>query len=108
MKFRCNIRRVGAVCVLSFLAPMAMLIYWQAIRASSLRANPSNRHAEAKRKRITRGDIISAGGTRLAFNVPSTNVGGARAYPFRDALAQTVGYDSRVHGRAGIERSQDM
>ena len=68
MGFRHNIRRLGAVLVLSFLAPLAALIYWQVFRATSLRAHPSNQHAAARRKRIIRGEILSAGGSRVAFN----------------------------------------
>jgi peptidoglycan glycosyltransferase len=104
---RRNIRRVATVLVLSFLAPLAMLVYWQAVRAPALRAQPSNHHAAARRKRTERGEIVSVSGTRLAFNQRLPDGKESRSYPLQASAAQLVGYDSDAHGLSGLEQSQD-
>lgn len=111
MDVRDNIRRACVLWLYCFLPILLALGHWQVRRADWLRDHEHNRRREYVRRHIVRGSILDREGVVLAENNP----GGAsqaaaqpgRWYPLLQAAAHVVGYQAEVHGRAGLERSQD-
>ncbi len=94
------IAALSTVFALLFVVVFARQFYVQTADAPSIGAKPGNpRHALLD---AYRGRILATDGTVLA-----ESRGGARSYPFADALAQTVGYVSVRYGTSGIEDAYD-
>lgn len=86
------------VCLFAILVVRAAWV--MLVAGPDIASKPYNpRHALLDARR---GRILATDGTVLA-----QTVGNARAYPFGDALAQTVGYVSARYGTSGIEDAYD-
>jgi len=107
MDFRLNMRKLAFALLCAFLVLLLPLTYWQVVVASRLQASPHNERSKVRRNATRRGSIFDRNGRVLA----ETREFGAqlkqRVYPLDEAAAHVVGYSARVHGRAGIERTQD-
>ncbi len=107
MDFRPNVRKLAIALLCGFLVLLAPLTYWQVLVATRLQASPYNERAKARRKAIRRGSIFDRNGGVLAETQPFGSDLEERVYPLDEAAAHVVGYYARVHGRDGIERTQD-
>jgi len=100
-----NIRRLGTVFVILFMALSWGLVWWQVIQAESLNRDPNNpRVIEANRNRL-RGNIYDRRGKILASS-QMTEHGAKRVY-YDQTLVHTIGYASFAdkYGVAGLEKT---
>lgn len=94
---------------LGFVGIVAMLTWWQVIVAGELRQADLNNQTAYYEQRVQRGLITSADGERLAGRAATEGVNGdtiwERRYPAGTLAAHVLGYDTRGHSRAGVERA---
>jgi peptidoglycan glycosyltransferase len=103
-----QIRRVGIVLVLLFLALFAQLNYLQVFHANALSNDPRNTRKAVRDFSEPRGDIVSADGAVLATSVPTNDsFKRLRQYPKETAelFAHITGYFSFTFGSEGVERT---
>ncbi|HEX8806781.1 MAG TPA: penicillin-binding transpeptidase domain-containing protein, partial [Candidatus Aquilonibacter sp.] len=94
------IGRLGALFVILFVILALRAAWVMLVAGPDIASKPYNpRHALLDTRR---GRILATDGTVLA-----QTQGGARSYPFGEALAQTVGYVSTRYGTSGIEDAYD-
>ena len=101
-----RIRRLGIFIVLAFTALFVQLNIIQIVKANSLATARDNPRVQALARDNPRGEILSADGVVLASSVPSTGYYHyQRVYnPYTAQLfGQTVGFDSIIYGRTGVE-----
>jgi len=107
MDFRPNIQRLALALLCSFLGLLVPLTYWQVLAASRLQDSPHNQRPRVRRAAIRRGAIHDRNGRELAKTKDFGDGQIERVYPLGEAAAHVVGYSARIHGRDGIERTQD-
>lgn len=99
-----QIRRVGAVLTIAFLAVFAMLNYVQFFEAESIAGNQANRRALIAEYSIQRGDITTLDGVTLARSHETNgDLKYAREYPEGELYAHITGFYSFIYGTSGIE-----
>jgi penicillin-binding protein A len=102
------IRRVGIGVVALVLVLVAQLTYLTIVDANNLKRNPHNVRALLANANHPRGDIVTADGTVVAHSQTvsdGTVFKYLRQYPTKELFAQTVGYQSFVFGRTGVENT---
>ncbi|HUS61817.1 MAG TPA: penicillin-binding protein 2 [Acidimicrobiales bacterium] len=101
-----QIRRVGLVLMLLFVALFAKLNELQVVRADELANHPGNNRKIVKDFSAPRGDIITADGTVVATSVASGDgYKRLRQYPTGALFGHITGYFSFTFGTAGVERT---
>jgi peptidoglycan glycosyltransferase len=99
-----NVNRAIGRLALLFVAAYALLfarqLWVQTIEGPELAGNPHNPRTALLAR--YRGAILARDGTVLA-----RSVSGGRVYPYGQALAQVVGYDSARYGSSGLEAAFD-
>ncbi|MDQ4144251.1 MAG: penicillin-binding transpeptidase domain-containing protein [Actinomycetota bacterium] len=99
-----QIRRVGAVLTIAFLAVFGMLNWVQFFDAKSIAGNPANRRATIAEYSIKRGDITTLDGITIARSRETDGtLKYAREYPEGDLYGHITGFYSFIYGTAGIE-----
>lgn len=92
-----------------FVAIIALLTWWQVIVAGDLRQKDENNQTAYYEQRVQRGFITTLDGVRLAGRTATTGPNGdtiwRRRYPQGSLASHVVGYDTRGHSRAGVERA---
>jgi peptidoglycan glycosyltransferase len=101
-----SIKRVFLVMVLLFGGLVAMLAWWQVVRADTLADNPSNTRKVFAQMRIERGLILDKDRQEMARNRKEGDLY-YREYPTGDLAPQLVGYSDPKFGRSGLELSQN-
>ena len=103
-----QLRRLGIVILVMFLALFASTSWIQVIQADSLAENPENRRALYDAFEVQRGAII-ASGAAVASSVPSEDVySWQRVYPDAPMWAPVTGYINVALGSAtGIEQAMN-
>lgn len=90
---------------------VVMLTWWQVIVAGELRQKDQNNQTAYYEQRVQRGFITTSDGVRLAGRTARTGVNGdtiwTRRYPQGSLAAHVLGYDTRGHSRAGVERAMN-
>jgi peptidoglycan glycosyltransferase len=103
--------RVFTGLCLGFVGIIALLTWWQVVDAGELRQKDENNQTAYYEQRVERGFITTADGVRLAGRVASKGVNGdtiwTRSYLQGTLAAHVLGYDSRGHSRAGVERAMN-
>ena len=101
-----QIRRLGAVLVLLFVALFVELNYLQVVRADKLANAPGNTRTATRDFSRARGVVQTADGAVVAQSVP---VDGPfkllRQYPEGELFAHVSGYFSFTFGTEGVERT---
>lgn len=101
-----QIRRVGVVLVIAFLAVFVMLNYVQIFAAEEIASNGANKRRILREYSIRRGDIVTLDGVQVAT---SKRTGGEykylRTYPRGSLYGHITGYYSLQYGSARIERT---
>lgn len=86
-----------------------MLTWWQLIVAGELRQKDLNNQTAYYEQRVKRGLISTRDGVYVATRTSSRGTNGdviwERLYPKRSLAAHVIGYDTRGHSRAGMERA---
>ncbi len=107
------LRRVAVACVVLFGLLMLNANWVQVVKADAYRDDPRNSRVLLRTYERERGAIVVAqpdGGERTAV-AQSTRTDGPltwlRQYPGGPQYAHATGYYSLVHGRTGLERSED-
>lgn len=104
-----RIARVFTILCAGFVAIVGMLTWWQLVEAGDLEQKDSNQQTSYYEQRVKRGIITTRDGVRLAGLVSHAGANGdtiySRRYPQGDLAAHVVGYDTRGHSRAGVERA---
>ncbi len=107
------LRRVAVACVVLFGLLMLNANWVQVVKADAYRDDPRNSRVLLRTYERERGAIVVAqpdGGDRTAV-AQSTRTDGPltwlRQYPGGPRYAHVTGYYSLVHGRTGLERSED-
>jgi peptidoglycan glycosyltransferase len=95
---------VGLALTLAFGVLAAGAGYWQVVRSEELSTAPENPAVAVAAASVVRGEIIDRHGNVLATNAKYSKGGSYRVYLDR-SIAPVVGYASRGHGSAGLERS---
>ena len=94
---------------IGFVGIVAMLTWWQVLVAGELKQKDQNNQTAYYEQRVQRGFISTRDGVRLAGRTAKTGVNGdtiyTRRYPQGSLAAHVLGYDTRGHSRAGVERS---
>lgn len=101
-----QIRRVGVVLMLLFVALFLQLNYLQVIKANAYKNDPRNTRIAVRDFTQARGQILAADGTVLARSVPKkdSSFERLREYPEKDLFAEVTGYFSFTYGSSGAER----
>jgi peptidoglycan glycosyltransferase len=103
--------RVFTGLSLGFVGIIAMLTWWQVLVAGELRQKDENNQTAYYEQRVQRGFITTRDGVRLAGRTAKTGVNGdtiyTRRYPQGSLAAHVLGYDTRGHSRAGVERAMN-
>lgn len=108
-----NRRMASVFTVLSvgFVGIIGMLTWWQVIVSGELRQKDLNNQTRYYEQRVARGFITTSDGVRLAGRVSRTGANGdtiwSRRYPAGSLAAHVLGYDTRGHSRAGVERAMN-
>ncbi len=97
------VRRLFLFFSLLFVALIVQLTYWQVVRASELKIEPTNTRAIQEEMQVERGKIYSADGVLLADNIKMGD-NYERTYPKGTLTSPWLGYTSLMYGRAGVER----
>lgn len=88
-----------------------MLTWWQVVVAGELKQKDQNNQTAYYEQRVQRGFIETHDGVRLAGRTAKVGVNGdtiyTRRYPQGTLAAHVLGYDTRGHSRAGIERAMN-
>lgn len=102
-----QIRRVGLVVMIMFVAVFANLNWIQLVRADKLANHQSNVRLLLKEYSIERGAMLSADGKTLAQSkrTPDQALKFLREYPTGPLFAHVTGYYSIVFGRDRLERT---
>jgi peptidoglycan glycosyltransferase len=103
-----QIRRLGLVLIVLFVALFAQLNYLQVVQADKLRDDPRNTRKAVRDFSRPRGAIVSAEGAVLARSVPvEGRFKRLRVYPDETAtlFAHVTGYFSFTFGNDGVERT---
>jgi len=100
-----RIRWLGVILILCFALVLVQLANVQFRKASALansKNNPKNFVANLDK---TRGDIMAADGTVLAYSEKATSGSYKyqRVYPLGPLTSQVVGFDSLIYGTTGVE-----
>jgi peptidoglycan glycosyltransferase len=102
---------VFTVLSVGFVGIIAMLTWWQVIVSGELRQKDLNNQTRYYEQRVARGFISTSDGVRLAGRSSRTGANGdtiwARSYPAGSLAAHVLGYDTRGHSRAGVERAMN-
>ncbi|MCB0878262.1 MAG: penicillin-binding protein 2 [Thermoleophilia bacterium] len=107
-------RRIAQVFTLlgvGFGGIVVLLTWWQVVVAGELRQKDLNNQTAYYEQRVARGFITTADGVRLAGRVSKEGANGdtiwSRRYPAGTLAAHVLGYDTRGHSRAGVERAMN-
>ena len=98
--------RVGLALAIAFGALAAGAGYWQVFRSADLSRSPDDAAVIAASRHVVRGVITDRNGRLLAWNARDANGELYRVYA-SPALAEVIGYSSRLWGSAGLERAWD-
>ncbi len=103
-----QIRRLGLVLLVLFLAMFFQLNYLQVIRADQLANHPGNSRNAVRDFGQPRGSIVTADGTVIAESYPNPNSKSSydylRRYPAGSLYGQLTGYFSFTYGSTALER----
>lgn len=91
-----------------FLCIMGYFAYFQTAKSEEFINNPYNTRQEKFAESVVRGKILSAEGDVLAETRTDAAGNEQRVYPYADVFAHIVGYDTKDHGRAGIESGENF
>lgn len=95
---------VIAYCFIGlFLCLIGYFAYYQIVKSEDFINNSYNMRQEAFAETIVRGKILSADGQVLAETQVDGEGSETRVYPYGRLFSHIVGYDTKEHGRAGIE-----
>ncbi|MCW2926586.1 MAG: Peptidoglycan glycosyltransferase [Thermoleophilia bacterium] len=103
--------RIFTALGLGFVGIIGMLTWWQVIVAGDLRQRDENNQTAYYEQRVQRGFISTRDGVRIAGRGASKGINGdtiwRRRYPQGTLGAHVLGYDTRGHSRAGVERAMN-
>ncbi len=102
---RDRLRHLSLLTVLAFSMVFLLVVYWTAIRGSTILARDDNPRLVEAEQRIKRGSIIDANGVVLAESLEDTD--GLQHRQYHPDSGPIVGYYSLDHGQAGIESAMD-
>ncbi len=106
-----RIAAVFAVLGVGFGGIVVMLTWWQVVVAGELRQKDLNNQTAYYEQRVARGYITTSDGVKLATRVSREGANGdriwSRRYPNGSLAAHVLGYDTRGHSRAGVERAMN-
>lgn len=95
---------VIAYCFIGlFLCLMGYFAYYQIVKSEDFINNSYNMRQETFAETIVRGKILSADGQVLAETQVDEEGSETRVYPNGRLFSHIAGYDTKEHGRAGIE-----
>lgn len=101
-----QIRRVGLVLMLLFVALFVKLNELQIVKADELANHSGNNRKIVKDFSAPRGDIVTSDGVVVATSVPTDGgFGRLRQYPTGALFGHITGYFSFTFGTAGVERA---
>lgn len=101
-----EIRRLGIVLIVLFVALFAKLNELQVFRASALANDPRNTRVAVRDFVRPRGQIISADGVVIARSVPTEGAfERLRQYPEGELFGHVTGFFSFTFGATGVERT---
>jgi peptidoglycan glycosyltransferase len=103
-----QIKKLGVILTLLFLALFAQLNYIQVFHAQALRDNPANAYRQlVEQYGIDRGKILARDGkTVLATSVPTQgNLTYLRRYPRGSTFATATGFYSLLYGTSQLENT---
>ena len=86
-----------------FMGIIAYMIYFQGVKSEELKESPYNKRTAAVSENTTRGSILAADGSVLAYTALDESGNEVRVYPYNNLFAQTVGYSD--YGTSGLESS---
>ncbi|MCR5690692.1 MAG: penicillin-binding protein 2 [Eubacterium sp.] len=87
-----------------FLCMSGYIVYFVIHDADRVLNNPQNKRQELLAKRVTKGDIVSADGKRLAYTKTGKSGQETRVYPYRGLFAHVVGQTAQ--GASGLESTE--
>lgn len=101
--------RVFTVLCVGFGGIVVLLTWWQVVVAGELRQKDENNQTAYYEQRVQRGFISTRDGVRVAGRMARVGANGdtiyTRRYPQGTLAAHVLGYDTRGHSRAGVERA---
>lgn len=96
---RKNVERLFFFWSLLFLGLLLHLGYWQILKASQLMNSAANKRSWLLAEKSKRGTIFDRNKQPIVWS----EKGQKRLYTSGLGLAQTIGYNSRLYGRSGLE-----
>lgn len=101
-----QIRRIGIVILVAFVAIFLQLNYLQIVAAERITSHDANIRRLLAEHAIKRGDIVTSDGVRVAVSKPASGrLKFARTYPHGDLYGHITGYYSVFFGTDRIERT---
>jgi cell division protein FtsW (lipid II flippase)/cell division protein FtsI/penicillin-binding protein 2 len=105
LEARTRLRHLAMVTVIAFASVFLMVVYWTALRGTTLLSRDDNPRLVEQERRIQRGSIFDSGGEILAETVDDPE--GTLQRSYHPYSGPSVGYYSFEHGTAGIENAFD-
>lgn len=104
---RRNIKRLTAFTVALFMAVTSYLIYFQVVKAPSVKTDPANRRMAEERNSVLRGSILDRNGNVLSESTLNDDGTQTRTYTGGEAFGNILGYVSDKYSVTGLEESLD-
>ena len=98
--------RVKYLFVFLFLAMMAYIVYFYAVRSKDIVNSAYNPRLDSYADRVVRGDIVDRNGNVLAHSEVQADGSEVREYPYGSLFAHVVGYSDQ--GKAGLESEMNF
>lgn len=97
------IRVISFISIL-FIIILGYMTYFQVVKADKLKNDENNKRNFVDDNKLKRGNILDRDGNILAQTVENENKEKIRIFPYKDAYAHLVGYNSKKYGKTGLEK----
>lgn len=97
------IRVISFISIL-FIIILGYMTYFQVVKADKLKNDENNKRNFVDDNKLKRGNILDRDGNVLAQTVENENKEKIRIFPYKDAYAHLVGYNSKKYGKTGLEK----
>ena len=96
--------RVLIFISLLFVVILGYMTYFQVFKADALKNDENNKRNWVDDNALKRGNILDRDGNILAETVTGENGEKYRSFPYGNAYAHIVGYNSKKYGKTGLEK----
>ena len=97
-------KRILTFISLLFILILGYMTYFQVVKADKLKNSEDNKRNWVDDNKLKRGNILDSNGNILAETKTDEKGDKFRYFPYGEAYAHIVGYNSKKYGKTGIEK----